>query len=444
MDSLIPKIIETNWSRRTMGSLVMPEGSPWCDGKPMLWFTGHCYPEFRFCENDDGEFDLKLPNPPLPGIDRHGCTSFDVNKDGLVDLICTRGGGQGTATENDNQVHLTQEDGSLQQIFNHGLESPTRRSYDFIAFKSATGDDLVFEQVFSNDRKDGLLNKNQLYKWVPQQEDGKYFVEIPGPWGDEQIQPHTVKMVDIDGDGKLDIFIHAKQLDRKDRQNRGRNIIKIYLQRKNNRFFESNVQISRARYESVAIADLNGDGQPDVVGYDSRKKLFHILWNTSKDSKLNVLFTRTIKVMKNYTKKYAAGNHYVGGIAVLDVNGDGLMDIFVSQSLDEIGEYCSFDIRGGYPAVRKRFGIVKGGKYNDDGLREENTFVPPSDEIPDLLFINKGNWRKQPYPQFHAKELNLNLKGCAGKQMDSFGEKKLAISKSSLSYPGRFYILDWS
>ena len=131
----------------------------------MFWFMGHLKPEAYLCENSPGIFERIVPD--FKNADRHGCTAFDVNDDGLVDMMCTIGGAKGTATDAYNEVFLTQEDGSIKQIYGHGLESGTRRSKDFIAFKSRNGDDLILETVRAWPRDDDLLNNNKMYKRVP-------------------------------------------------------------------------------------------------------------------------------------------------------------------------------------------------------------------------------------------------------------------------------------
>ena len=435
-NTFIPEVMDTKFNRRVMGSVMMPEGSPWCGGKPSLWFTGHFAPnesgEYMFCENSPGLFNATFA--ALPSIDRHGCTSFDVNKDGIMDLICTRGAMKGTGTESNNEVFLTQPNGNLEQICNHGLESPTRRSEDFIAFKSGTGDDLVFEQVRSNARVDGLPNNNQLYKWVPKRLSGKYFVPIRGPWDEEEFKPLEVQIFDFDGDGKLDIFIHAMKLSRPQKY---KNVIRIYLQRKNNRFFrvgaDSNLNLKHLQIAKAA--DLNNDGLPDIIGYHDETKQFLVLWNDSKTSDKAVHFTWSDQDLKGYNQTQGTDS-YVGGIAILDVNGDGQMDIFATQSRNEVDEYCYKRMKGGYPAVSRKFG------FNRFNWQEVANYEPPSDPIADILFI--GESTGDTYPSFMAHTLNLDLHGCAGKHMFPFGEKRLAISHSLIEYPGRIYVLDWS
>lgn len=48
-----------NYARRAVGSLSMPEGSPWCAGRPTYWPEGHLnkYNDTPSCLNDDGTWE---------------------------------------------------------------------------------------------------------------------------------------------------------------------------------------------------------------------------------------------------------------------------------------------------------------------------------------------------------------------------------------------------
>jgi len=131
-------------------------------------------------------------------------------------------------------------------------------------------------------------------------------------------------------------------------------------------------------------------------------------------------------------------HHYVRDIRVLDVNGDGLMDIYVSQSRNDRNEYCDTHVKGGYPTVQKEYGIKPYGDYN----QEVFNFEPPIDEMADVLFIQKERDGTK-YPRYKRHELKLGLRGCAG-VLKPYGEQKLAVSYSFLQWPGYQYLLDWS
>jgi hypothetical protein len=97
-------------------------GTPWCDGGPTFWVTGHQkYDESPFCLYDgrwtlnnntalDSEDVLNLNT-----IDRHFCVTMDVNRDGRDDVLCNVGASKGKG-EGFNELYITQPDGSLLKI----------------------------------------------------------------------------------------------------------------------------------------------------------------------------------------------------------------------------------------------------------------------------------------------------------------------------------------
>jgi len=434
-----PKVILVETSRRMMGSLMLPEGSPWCGGKPTYFVSGHHNPESFNCEVSPGVFE-RVVTGKFERIDRHGCSSLDVDNDGIIDIMCSRGGSKGTGTEGYNEVHLTNEDGSIEQIFDHGLESPTRRSKDFVVFKGRDGEDLVFETVNGYPREDGMTNNNQMYKMVPQLQNGAYFQPIKGPWDDQSLYPLVVVTGKFDNDDALDIFLFGRHLiDSLTEPGKqvSQNTVQIYRQgNKSGLFAQASLrEIGRAdavyEFSQATAEDFNDDGLHDIVFYDDITKKFYIMWNKTRGvgRKKIKFFRRTLHHKGDYDGK----NFIVNGIRAIDVNGDGLMDIYVSQSRNDEGEYCDTKVKGGYPAVVEKFGIDKDNVFD---------FEPPIDPIPDLLFIQQAT--NKAYPTFRVHELNLGLRGCAGPELRPFGNQRLAVPYSHLQYPGYLYLLDWS
>jgi hypothetical protein len=43
--------------QRNFGPMMFPEGSPWCDGNPAYWWSGHWYPEVPYCERSPGNWE---------------------------------------------------------------------------------------------------------------------------------------------------------------------------------------------------------------------------------------------------------------------------------------------------------------------------------------------------------------------------------------------------
>ena len=101
-------IVESHPQRMVYGSISLPEGSPWCNGNKTFWLVGHQLYETPYCFNagtmnwttpEIAMMDLKDKMNDLdahpPNIDRHDCTTLDVNKDGLPGIVCVVGADKG-------------------------------------------------------------------------------------------------------------------------------------------------------------------------------------------------------------------------------------------------------------------------------------------------------------------------------------------------------------
>ena len=73
---------------------------------------------------------------------------------------------------------------------------------------------------------------------------------------------------------------------------------------------------NQKEFEAVTVvADINGDGLPDMVGYYCVSKTFYILSNIiSRTSTRRLLGFQTLsfQMMRNYRNKYGIGKHNVG------------------------------------------------------------------------------------------------------------------------------------
>ena len=79
-----------------IGSISMPEGSPWCPGdRAAYWVLGHDPNDRPYCQDANGEWSIsttivldkidELNAVDSNNIDRHDCVLMDVNLDGLND-----------------------------------------------------------------------------------------------------------------------------------------------------------------------------------------------------------------------------------------------------------------------------------------------------------------------------------------------------------------------
>lgn len=229
--------IEATVARKQLGSVSLPLGSPWCDGKPVFWLVGH-QPgdtERPWClevNNDQGgdfmDYDYtnstwKLsPSTVMDrqdilneqdgprNIDRHDCVTIDVNFDETMDVVCGVGANKGKGFGY-NEVYLTDPvTGNLSKILHgHGLNRwPTMRNRIMITLKAADGFPMVLLAADGRPRTDGLSNIHRMFKLLPDptKQHGVAFKHVPGPWNRHSIA-NCLQKVDVNQDGLDDILL---------------------------------------------------------------------------------------------------------------------------------------------------------------------------------------------------------------------------------------------
>lgn len=199
--SIQPKSIvtvESHPARKVMGSISHPEGSPWCFGRPTYWLVGHqTFDESPWCL-DEKPFDdyanstWKLSSPAvldardelnhLDGpntIDRHDCTTLDIDGSGSLDIVCGVGSDRGTGY-GFNEVYLTVDQanataplGSLRKIEKgHGLHKfASMRNRIAVTLHDPNGVPLVFLAVQGARRDDGDVNNHRMFRLTTKDSD---------------------------------------------------------------------------------------------------------------------------------------------------------------------------------------------------------------------------------------------------------------------------------
>jgi len=139
-------------------------------------------------------------------------------------------------------------------------------------------------------------------------------------------------------------------------------------------------QVFPAEFDSyhVAVADLDGDGKPDVIRSDSNENTLVILPSTTAPGATVQTFAAPMTL--------ATGNG-PSAVVAADLNGDGRLDLVVANEIDNTvsvlrnktapGTAASFAARQNFPAGENPDAVAI-GDVNGDGK-------------PDLLVVNHGS-----------------------------------------------------
>lgn len=435
--NLQPNVTHVEWDPQQMsyGSISLPEGSPWCGGNSTVWSVAHQKQETPWClDHETGvwsrpgiamldDFDLLDGK----GVDRHDCTTLDVNKDGLVDIICVVGANQGTGAGY-NELYLTQPDGSLVLEPRHAMQYvPTCRTrlIEPLHNKPDGDIDMVFVGASATVRDDGFENQHYLYRVL---NEAPWFELIRGDWEEDTRGSlpniaRNIHVADWNGDGRDDFILC---------HDRTRPM--VFEQGPDGAFFR--IPIPQApgfndNWLSSSVGEFNGDEFPDLVvttrwfkndaGKFVAPQLF-IFPGIDEDQRWdfeNPYYEAPLK--------YRAKD-----IEILDVNGDGLLDIYVVQTAKKKGTYCGsampFSLRNNGPK-----NTFVGGPPG---------YVAPIDDGVDFLFVGAGpNTIKE--LRFERIRMEHQLPGC-GYRAEKFGDDKtMLLINGDADRFGPTSILSW-
>lgn len=426
--SLDPKvtIVEKNPATRVVGSLSMPEGSIWCDGKPTYWLVGHQkYNDTPSCLNDDGEWEQPFhavldwyDDLNEDHIDRHDCVHIDVNHDGLPDVQCVVGANKGTG-HGFNELYLTQEDGSLVKLLHGGglQKYTTMRTRLVVTLDDPNGEKLMFIGVLGKPRTDGKPNSHRMFKNIWKKGDdvsGPYFEEVEGPWTVET-RAECVFPTDINHDG-LDDLILCNDLNE---------VASFFIQHENGTWSSIDLAPNRLlrKWQNLRVADVTGDGIPDLlvaIYRGTNRGGIHVFTGMKEAP----FFDFRIPYFKK-NLRYATPD-----LEILDINNDGKFDIYVVRTNEEKLEsnYCGkgTDLVGNI----SRFWDGKGNEPNA-------TWVPPIDNAKDVLFMATDD------NSFEMTSLTHAYPGCGG-IVEQFGDNHtLLLAQGAMGHPGYNLLLQW-
>jgi FG-GAP-like repeat len=443
--------VESHPARHVFGSVSAPEGSPWCQGRPMYWLVGHqTDAESPYCLSDAGHWvrnplvvlDSNDPLNDIDGpncIDRHDCTAVDVNGDGMKDLVCGVGANKGSGFGY-NEVYITQPNGTLQKVLDgHGLHRyPTLRVRIVESLSDPFGNPLVFLATQGIRRADHATNTHKLFRRVFNETPpgtsssattNNFFFEDAAD--DESpltryTEASVVVVADFNGDQIDDLLVG----------NRNGPAL-LFIQHSNGRWEKSPLQGRRRRnWRSARLADFSGDGIADLIVSDwGQGNATNSTITIFRGMATKPYFDCTVQgVLFEQTMPYATPS-----IAVFDADKDGRMDdIYVVQTDEGTpGSYC---VEGEVGNRRQLWGR---------GNKPPASYVPPLDEAHDFLLVAKKNSSSSFGGDNAALPLSFQVvtmdhaePGC-GFMVERFHNHSLLLAQGSRDRLGHNLLVEW-
>jgi hypothetical protein len=345
---------------RTYGAVVFDANG---DGRPDIFLSRHDAAAYLY-RNVGGRFVLDEA-ARFPGkVDRHCPAAGDVNGDGRLDLFCVIGGHSGhAAKERSAELWVQQEDGSFRdEGAECGVSDPYGRGREAVLF-DATGNgclDVLVGNV--SPRSDGRPSPNRLFlndgdgRFRPAPEMGldlEYSVGGAGrpgsPHGGGNWPMGRLATLDADGDGWTDVVMCA--------QRPGDTVQRVHLFRNDGgtgfHDVTADTGLSTVEARDVAVVDLTGDGQPDLV----------------------VVNRAGVVVLLNDRGRFQVVHRvpveHAFRVAVADADGDGRPDIYVMRTRNvpapDVPDLLLVS-EGGYDAYRTITLPTVDGEVRDDAV----------------------------------------------------------------------------
>jgi hypothetical protein len=274
------------------------------DADPDLLLTGETETGDRVAQlytNEGGQFTEVL-NTPFDGVYRGSVATADIDGDSDLDLFITG------ANPNEERIAklYTNQDGSFTEVLNTSFEGVLRSS---VAFADIDGDDDPDLLITGTNSSDDPITK--LYT----NQDGS-FSEVPNtPF--PAVDRGAVAFADIDGDTDPDLVLTGWGVS---------SFLTILYHNEGGVFTEvSNTPLLGVVYSSVAFADVDNDGDPDLL----------IMGAPAAENPFTRLYTNEAGVFTEVSDTPFFGG-WLGSVAFADVDGDGDLDLYVTGADTEV------------------------------------------------------------------------------------------------------------
>jgi len=254
----------------------------------------------------------------------------DVNGDGKLDLVVANCGSSNqsncvsTSNSGNVAVLLGNGDGSFQPAVTYSLGASGATSVAVADLNNDGFPDLIVGTGSNTAGLVGVLigNGNGTFQTVQTYPSGG-------------LSPAAVAVADL-GNGKFDVVVGNTWADSTETSSNVGVLIG-----NGDGTFQTAVAYPTGGFfpDSIAIADVNGDGKPDMVVANSS-----VTSSSGSLGNVGVLLGNGNGAFGT-TAAYLSGGYGAASVAVADVNGDGLPDIVVANCSGTSGD-CTFPING--------------------------------------------------------------------------------------------------
>jgi Bacterial Ig-like domain (group 3)/FG-GAP-like repeat/FG-GAP repeat len=260
---------------------------------------------------DAGSF-LQVPTYRSGGFEADSVAVADVNEDGKPDLIVANNCASSGCSNSSVSVLLGNGDGTFQAAVSYGAGGEGAQS---VVVADVNGDgkpDIIVANNFSNTVSVLLGNGDGTFQAAVNHDSGGF-------------EAVSAAVADVNGDGKPDIIV--ANLCASGGNCLGPPTVGVLLGRGDGTFKRALTRtLDGYLAEWVAVADVNGDGKPDII--------VAIYCNSASncDNRLVDVLLGNGDGTFRAGVTYDSGGYYPLSVAIADVNRDGTPDIIVANN----------------------------------------------------------------------------------------------------------------
>jgi predicted nucleotidyltransferase len=323
------------------------------DGDQDVLITGEnnsgSYIAKLYLNNGVGTFSLAVVGIPFEGVLIGSIAFADVNGDGDQDVLITGWSGS-NAFGYTSKLYTNNGSGAFSEVLGTPFEGVAASS---IAFSDVNGDGdqdiLITGENISGARISKLYTNN-----------GAGTFSLAGGPPFVGVRYGSIAFADVNGDGDQDVLITGQS-------SSGTHISKLYANKGAGVFSEvTGTPFEGVSTSSIAFADVNGDGDQDVLitGYSNSVGAISKLYANNGAGAFSEVTVSPFERVSN------------GSVAFADVNGDGDQDVLITGYSNSAGAISKlytnngagiFSLATGTPFVGVLFGSIAFADVNGDG-----------------------------------------------------------------------------